>query len=403
MRLPKTFHLMEPGLRGVGGHYFSMNIAIARALVRLGILVKTYGGMNSTLPPSELNFSELFRLEVFQELSGSDPKTHVQRNFHDINKIFLEDLTRIPHNSLDKNDLIFFQGVVQNQVDAIYEWLNVLPEKNRPPVIIMLRFLNSRMLHNAQRGFTTEIEFLYRVSLQRLVDRFTDTKLVSDTAELCDIFSQITGLPVTLLPSSLSGQLEEHKINPWGSDRDCVNILYIGNASPYKGVTFLPEIVDQILSAHDILNFTIHLNGRAQKDLEVTFETLSVKYPNRIRILLGTLSMSDYLSEISKSAMVLLPYHPVYYSFGASGVFIEAAGMGKVVIITKGTVADRIAQDYDLPVLFADEFSAQSYIRTIKEALSNLSDLRRKALLVSPYFSETNSPRNFLRELFKLL
>lgn len=403
MRIPKTFHLMDPGLRGVGGHYFSLNTAIARELAHLGVRVNIYGGIGATLPPNDFNFLELFRLEVFQELSGSDPESHIQKNFLDINKIYLDDLSRISTESFDKNDLIFFQGITQNQVEAICEWLEKLPEVNRPPVIIMLRFLNSRMLHNVQRGYTKEIEFLYDSSLRKLVRRHPDTRLVSDTRELCDIFSLMTGLPVTLLPSPLSGQFEEHGICPAAPQHDSVNILYIGNSSPYKGVFLLPEIVDQTLSKHDTLNFTIHLSGKAEVELKETFEVLRAKYSSRLRLLIGTLDMAEYLSEISRSDMVLLPYHPVYYSFGSSGIFIEASGMGKIVIVTKGTVADGITREYDLPVLFADEFKAQSYVCAIGEALSNLSYLRKNALLVSSFFSEIHSPRNFFRVLFGLI
>jgi glycosyltransferase involved in cell wall biosynthesis len=379
-----------------------MNLAIAEELQKLDIGVSTYGGVNATLPASPLNFTEVFRFDVFQEVGTSDPATYVQENFYYLNQIFLEDLQKIDNYLIEKNDLVFFQGVVQNQIEGISEWLSGIPSLRRPPCILTLRFLNSRMLHNVQRGFTAQIEIFYKYTLQKLLQKFPETKLVADTHELCENFKNITSLPVTLLPSPLGLSQPTNLFTPKTSDENFLDVLYIGNHSPYKGVAFIPEIMKDVLDKHANVRFSIQINGSIESGLAQRITSLVSLYGRRINLILGTLDMDEYHRTIEKADVVLLPYHPAYYSFGGSGVFVEAAASAKIIVITKATVADKIAADYALPVVFSDGFNTEAYCRAVNSAIENIEQLSKQAKLVANYFREYNSPKNFLRELFLL-
>jgi glycosyltransferase involved in cell wall biosynthesis len=403
MLIPRTVHILDPGLAGVGGHYFSMNLAIAKELSEIGIKVITYGKVGSIIEEEELNFKPTFRFDVFQEIPAQSANSYVVENFFGLNKLFSEDLAQINPKEISSEDLIYFQGITQNQINAVTDWLLSLPENIRPPVIITLRFLNSRMLHNLNRGFAPQIEYLYQQSLQRLLQVHKNTKLVADTEMLCQCFRAITGLEVTLVPSPLGGftkNLSDGQKKKFGEQ---IEILYIGNISPYRGLELLPGIVDKILTSEAKTNFVIQINAEQSSDQAQLMKPIAEKYPGRVRIIFGALSMDDYLDAINHSDILLLPYHPAYYSFGGSGVFTEAAAMGKVVVATAGTIIDSQANEYDLPVCFAENYAEGSFVSALLIAINNLHYLKKLAAVTSPQFSAHNSPNNLVRNLLKLL
>jgi glycosyltransferase involved in cell wall biosynthesis len=402
MIIPKMVHIIDPGLRTVGGHYYSLNLVIAEELNKLGIEVRTFGGIGSDIPASTLNFVEAFRFDAFHELNFHDSETYVQENFYLLNKLYLEDFRKIDTSQISSSDLILFQGVSHNQIESIDFWISSIPVQQRPAILIMLPFLHSQMLHNVNRGFTKQIELLYRHSLQKLSINHPAVKFAADTTKLCECFSAISNLPVSLLPSPQSGNYFDPNDTFLSNQGSQINILYVGNMSPYKGHQLLPEIIDVIIQSHPNVRFTVQLHASLESDFATIMEKLQLKHGSRLILLNGVLSQEEYIKVLKESTLVFMPYHPVYYSFGSSGIFVESAGLGKPIVITRGTFADKVATKYNLPVVFADDFSGFSYVEAINVAIHNIESLKKRALLSSPHYSEKNSPRNFIREVFDL-
>jgi glycosyltransferase involved in cell wall biosynthesis len=402
MFIPKTVHIIDPGLAGVGGHYFSMNLAIADELNKIGINVITYGKIGAEVNEEKLNFRPTFRLDVFQEIPAQSTSNYVVENFFGLNRIFFEDLAGINQTDFSSDDLIYFQGLTQNQINAVTDWLLSIPENRRPPVIITLRFLNSRMLHNLNRGFAPQIEYLYQQSLQRLLQVHKKTKLVADTEMLCHCFRTISGIEVALVPSPLGGFTNIQGVGENKKNEEKIEILYIGNISPYRGLDLLPGIAEKILTSQAKTNFVIQINADQSSSQAQLMRPIVEKYPERVKIIFGALSMSDYLNEINNADIVLLPYHTAYYSFGGSGVFTEAAALGKVVVATAGTIIDSQAAEYNLPVCFAENYAEESFVAALSKAIKDLHHLKKQAAITCPQFSAHNSPNNLVKNLFKL-
>ena len=403
MFIPKKFHIIDPGLAGIGGHYYSLNLAIAKQLSNIGIEVVTYGKQGAEIINEHLNFRPTFRFDVFQEIPAQSANSYVVENFFTLNKIFFEDLSSISSLEMSKDDVVYFGGITQNQINAVADWVLSLPENSRPRVIITLRFLNSRMLHNLNRGFAPQIEYLYHQSLQRLKHVHKRTVLVADTEALCQSYRAISGLEVTLVPEPLGGFTFSENLSLQNHIKNDLQILYIGNISPYKGLELLPEIAEKVLTATDTTNFVIQINADPDSDKAQLIKPVSEKFPGRIKIIYGALSMEEYLDTMSKADIVLLPYHPAYYSFGGSGVFIEAASMGKIIVVTAGTFIDGQAKEHDLPVSFAERYSSESFISTLLSAINDLPMLKKLARISCPQFSSYNSPNNLIKNLLKLV
>ena len=390
MYKPRVIHIMDPGLTEIGGHYFSQNSAIVKAANSAGIPVLTYCRANAQFEDLEMKYEKVFTHDVFYEISSSNPELAVFQNFFSINRVFFNDLIRIPTSNFHRDDLIYFPGLTQNQLDAVTDWLVTISLESRPNVAITLRFLNSRMHYNLNRGYEGKIEFLYGSALQKLLERHPRTKLITDTKMLSDCFKIISGINVFILPVPQGGLGSFNNISH--QKKSILNILYIGNISPYRGHYFLNEIITYCLNKFSNIEFTIQIKADPCSADAQGITSISAQHREKSRFLFGTLPQDEYIQTLRDSDIVILPYMPSYYSFGSSGVFTEAASLGKVIVVTSGTVIDIIAEDFKLPVVFSKEYSAESFCLAICNAINNFDILEKVARYQSPNFSKITSP-----------
>ena len=312
--------------------------------------------------------------------------------------MFFEDLKNIPTNDFSCDDLIYFPSIVQNQIEGVTDWVTSIDKDKRPYIALTLRVLNSRMEYNTNRGLTTSIEFLYRCSIWKLIQRHPRTKLFSDTLPIALFYKNITGFSVNTLPIPQSPFNNQISIPTY--DKTEFNILYIGNISPYRGHVFIPYIIDKILSKFKNVNFTIQIQADVDSDTANEMTAVNENYKKRIKFLFGTLSSKDYLDTLNDADIVLLPYMPSYYSHGSSGVFTEAAALGKVIVVTSETVMEQVANTFSLGVVLSTGYTADEFVSALSTAVLKFDEIYLKAQKSRNDFAFANSPETFLKLMF---
>jgi hypothetical protein len=109
-----------------------------------------------------------------------------------------------------------------------------------------------------------------------------------------------------------------------------------------------------------------------------------------------------YLQTIARSDIVLLPYKAIDYQSLASGVFCEAAAMGKVAIVPgRSWMASEINARRATGVLY-DQPNATSVVAAVDMALGNVAALKAEARrLAAAFAAEHSCSRNLdlMREL----
>ena len=96
--------------------------------------------------------------------------------------------------------------------------------------------------------------------------------------------------------------------------------------------------------------------------------------------------MSAYYEMLGQADIVLLPYSPNFYGHGSSGVFTEAASVGKVVVVSPGTVPARQAAEFNLGVVVAKKWEPLAMADAVAESLQNLIQLKAKAKVGAPAY-----------------
>jgi glycosyltransferase involved in cell wall biosynthesis len=395
-------HILDPQLTGIGGHYFSHDGQLTTELQRRGIEPFLYGRKQSSVGHcAGVPVTPIFTNDIFKE-ACIDPLVWAMENFNAVNQEFLADLISIDPQRLSADDLVYFPNILQNQVYAVALWLARLPAERRPSVALMFRYLNHAMDYVQTRQNKEMIALLYRYAVRQLVGIHPRTLVCADTTELAHAYKQITGVPMLELPNPMDVSALLAKASPLKSDGRPV-VVYQGHTSPLRGFHFLPEIIQRCAALTPRPRFVIQVQNRenaAATGLAPVIAQLDQLPSEHVELINGPLEQEDYLKLLQRADVVLLPYSPTFYGFGSSGVFTEAASVGKVVVACAGTVPARQGRDYQLGVVAGEKWTPQAMAAAVSSALQRLPALRQQAASGAPRYRAENCAKTLWDRLF---
>jgi glycosyltransferase involved in cell wall biosynthesis len=267
-------------------------------------------------------------------------------------------------------------------------WLGRFPADRRPAVAIMLRYLNHAMDYVQARANKDLIALYYRYAARALLAAQPRSVICADTRELATAYQQITGVPVLELPNPMDVSELLVSAVPRAADSR-PTVVYQGHTSALRGLHFLPEIIERCAKLQPRPRFVVQVQNResaASNQLGPTVARLDALAGEDVRIVNGALSSADYFSLLTGADVVLLPYSPTFYGHGSSGVFTEAASIGKVIVASPGTVPARQGREYALGVVAAAKWTPAAMADAVATALRDLSALRTKAEAAAPKF-----------------
>lgn len=397
----RHLHLLDPQLSGVGGHYFNHDFQLVREAQRRGLGVSLYGRRSATVGAcGDVPVVPVFRDDIFKEVA-TDPLVWPLENFQALNADFLEDLNGIDPATLSAADLVYFPNLLQNQVLAVAHWLRRLPAGRRPAVAVMFRYLNHAMDYVQKRQNKEMIMLQYRFAVRELRAAQPRSLVCADTRELAQAYQQITGVPVVELPNPMdvSDLLGTQPSRPAAA---APVVVYQGHTSPLRGFHFLPEIIERCSRLRPRPQFVVQLQNRESAvamQLGPAVQRLEAMPAGQVRIVPGALAPADYFDLLGQADVVLLPYTPTFYGSGSSGVFTEAASLGKVVVVAAGTVPARQGREYGMGIVVAPAWTAAAMAEAVATALERLPELRAQSQAAAPRFRRENCAGAFWDQL----
>jgi glycosyltransferase involved in cell wall biosynthesis len=397
----RHIHILDPQLADLGGHYFNHDYQLVREVQRRGLAVSLYGRKPAKLTECQgVAITPVFTNDIFLE-KATDPLIWPIENFSALNQAFLEDLLSLGAERFHSDDLVYFPNILQNQVQAVAQWLQRLPAANRPAVALMFRYLNHAMDYVQSRQNKDMIALYYRFAVRELRAAHPRTLICADTTELARAYQQITGGPVVELPNPMdvSGLLDAAPTRP---ENAAPVVVYQGHTSPLRGFHFLPDIIERCARLQPRPRFVVQLQNRESAlsmGLGPVVQRLEAFSPELVRVVPGALSQEDYFRLLTDADVVLLPYTPTFYGSGSSGVFTEAASIGKVVVVSAGTVPARQGREYDLGVVTADKWTPAAMAEAVATALQRLPELRAKSAAGAERYRRENCAPAFWEKL----
>jgi len=135
--------IVDPNLIDAAGHYLQHATAISEEAVSRGILVTwvTAASFDITLAPDFVQLRRIFTHNIFDEFHSNE-EGWVLNNFNQYNQYFYGLLVSLGLHSVDRS-IFLFSNVLHNQLYAIENWSQLLPEHSY--AVCILRWNNATM------------------------------------------------------------------------------------------------------------------------------------------------------------------------------------------------------------------------------------------------------------------
>jgi glycosyltransferase involved in cell wall biosynthesis len=390
----RHLHILDPQLLDEGGHYLNYCSLAVREASRRGIPVSIYARRECRIECEGLRPLPVFSHDIFKE-AGRDPLVWPIENFQALNHAFLGDLSQIDLSRFSADDLLFFPSLNQNQLYGVALWLARIPAPRRPAVAVLLRYLTHEMDYVKGRANHAMLAHYFRYAARALCGVQSRTFFCADTREMCEAFQSVLGCPVLEVPVAMDPPPAVES-GPGGARP---NVTYLGHTSQLKGFHLLPEIIRGALKLDPRPRFTVQIQNGHQHGFDPLLQWFRKQPASEIGVVEGALSPGEYYRLMAEADIVLLPYSPSYYGRCSSGVFAEAAALGKVIVVPDGTVAARQGREYDLGISVASSWTGTALAEAVGEAVRGRMQLRAKAAAAAARFRTEQSVENFWSRL----
>ena len=395
----RRLHILDPQLVDHSGHYLNYCALAVREMQRRGIPVSVCARRDCRVTCEGVQPVPVFSHDIFKEV-GRDPLVWPIENFHVINQAFVADLNRIDTTMIEADDLLFFPTLNQNQLYGVALWLARIPAHRRPAVAVLLRYLTHEMDYVKGRANHVMLAHFFRYAAQAVLSAQPRTVFCADTREMSEAFQGVFGCPVLEVPVAMDPPAEV-PAQPAAGGRP--NVAYVGHMSQLKGFHLLPEIIRGCLGFSPRPQFTVQIQNRSQRGFEPLVQWFDRQPASEVRLVEGAQTPEAYYQMLAAADVVLLPYAPTFYGRCSSGVFAEAAALGKVIVVPEGTVAARQGREYDLGVVVASAWTGAAIAEAVGTALKDKARLQTAAGAAASRFRSEQSVEAFWSRLIAAL
>jgi glycosyltransferase involved in cell wall biosynthesis len=216
---------------------------------------------------------------------------------------------------------------------------------------------------------------------------------------MCEAFHGVLGCPVLEVPVAM----DPPAIVSGAAGRARPGVAYVGHMSQLKGFHLLPEIIRGCTGQSPRPQFTVQIQNRSQRGMEPLVQWFDRQPASEVRLVEGAQSPDSYYRMLADADIVLLPYSPSFYGRCSSGVFAEAAALGKVMVVPEGTVAARQAREFDLGVVAASAWTGAALAEAVGTAVRDRVRLQAQATAAAARFRSEQSVENFWSRLLAAL
>jgi glycosyltransferase involved in cell wall biosynthesis len=369
--------LVDPSLRSYNGHFLTYDASIAAEIQHRGQDCIVFASKTvQDVASSGLKIIPCFS----QGLEEPSPN---------LSEIFFEELTE-------------GAAIVGNPSAAIYFLHTCTPAQIEPAARFIKSAADCRLIILLRYSPTINPMYpdcalveRYRNALQSIVahDVQDRVRLVTDSILLSDEYRLLTDLPIHLVPIPHVG------ISRTEIDHHPATLVYLGNARSSKGFSYLQHLVAAIRP--ELLSgqwaFEIQANVMFARDDESVI-AIPVLRNEPVKLWESELSLDEYSALLVRAALVVIPYSTSWYHSQSSGVFAEAIGAGKPVVVPRGTwMADQL-RFTGAGITFAPGDRAD-LVRATREAMDNIASLTGNAGALQPTWTAIHNPKAFVQAL----
>lgn len=376
--------ILDPSLRSCSGHFLTYDKVIADEAARLGERCVVFAAHD--VEPGVVGQLEMVPCFRFG-LESPKGDTVVKR-------AFLTDLVAATNKvALEPRSRLFLHTTTHRQIEPAVQALEL--EKLRNCTLTILLRYSIAPNPNFPNAETVG---LYRDALA-VIPRLGMTdrvRLVTDSELLANEYRTITDLPIDLVPiPHASGNGSDH------CPAAVRHLVYLGNARSTKGFQYLPYMVSRIRPAllSGAWKAELQANVMFRRDTE-SVTALCALRAEPVTLWEDELSLDAYSALLQRASLVVIPYQTLYYHSQTSGVFAEAIGHGKPVVVPRGTWMARELGDSGAGTLFAPG-DRVDLAAAVSKAMQSVDELTVRAKQLQQSWATRHNPRTFVEHLLQ--
>jgi len=320
-------------------------------------------------------------------------------NFPLKNISFFRELRKIEPARFSRDDVLLFPSIDYNQLFATLLWYRLLPEQQRPLLVLLFRYSNVEC--RPERHMTRHA-LLYRLSFMSFAKLLAGSGIVltTDSDILAEEYEEISGQRIIVMPIP---HMPVHAAPENANGQNEVVFVNLGDAREEKGYHLLPDAVESVLLQRKDVRFVIQtILSEHTTDAVFQAKERLAAHPDRVTIIDRKLNTDEYYDALLAADAVLVPYNPSAYFGRSSGIFSEAVACGKPVITTSGTWMERQLRQYDNCGVTFDSFDGEGLANGIISYLGQKREIDENADRARQKWNEFHNAKNYVAMLLDM-
>lgn len=388
---PRRLFQFDVSLHGKRGHCVNKVLGFAEAAARFGMAhwicvprtaepdVIALLGARPLLPTRPLMFAH----------EGSD----FLERLPEVAEAMAPAWEALEREGVDAVDIVLFGAATPAAIFDLGRWLAGLPSERRPAAFV--RFVGPEFKDDDNRIVPPFAE-AYRLASRLIAglpgsDRIfffaTNHHQVDDIARVCGRRVFLFPLPMYYGNAGL------------GRPAQAPSVVYIHVvAKEHEDLAI--SLAELVLRTHRDVRIVLKCQRRGMA--EFSSATLGKLDADRVTVIGHGQTAEEYLAMIGNADIVVQPYPAAAYRVRDSGVFCEAAALGKVIVSPADTwMAGEIEAGHAAGVLF-DALSVPSVTAAVEQAIVGFAPLSSDAAARAPAFRRGHNCESNLTRMLEL-
>ena len=349
-RKPKLL-LVDPGLIGFNGHHFEFTRLMKQFFARdFSVTVySNYSAANAVV--ARLRARPIFYDGPYPRYRPGEFNTI----YAALTRSTALGLSRIPLQYMRTDTLVVMHTITSFQLGGVASWYADLAPSLRPKLFLQFQFPLDHDVHEADRSAALAFAREAASSLAQ----FDNVCLSCNSRPMAAQIERQTGQ--ACLPMPLPIKWPIHIGKPDGN----AVFGFFGGLRAEKGSKLLAGAIPEFARRHPDVQFIIH--APAVESDEASVRVLrTVKQVELIPHNFG--DKDSYFANFCRANCILLAYDPKKYSIRTSGIMLEALGLGRLTITTRGTWMEEELSPYPEAGVVMPEYTANALCDALERA-----------------------------------
>lgn len=375
-RVAARAFLLQNGLKSSSSHFLQETLGWLHSLGAQDFEVVVHG--NSAFADATVAGTPVHRtFHVAPDSTVDAPLVYRRlRSFMEGNALFALDCRVLEAAEPGADDLILIPYATENEMMGLAKWLHrrQLQGHATPRVAALIHRPDYDWRWNHETGALQGdlAAVAYACHTLRDVGGAARVALLTTTEGLARVLESRVGVPFVAGCAPIYYPPEEAEA-PLRWD-----FAFLGQMRPEKGSRILSAIVSGYLDARPDARIAIQCDSPGAPEAFMDGYADVAHHP-RIDWLMGPQDSTTFSRTLRGAACILLPCEPERYQLRVSGIFAEALGAGRPVVVSSQTwMADMLRQDHGAGMAVR-KLAPATFVRALLQVREHRDDVLRRA------------------------